>query len=124
MLQISVGGTNQNPALNMNFTQGDVVAAAFTGTINGTAINLAGSIIKMTIGLTPPLELSTTGGGITITNAGAGQFSVNQTSIQTAALPPGTYAYDLWIESQASPPIETQYITGLITVAPSITVVP
>ena len=124
MLQLSVGGNALGQTLNASFTQGDVVAWAFTGTINGTAINLAGSTIKATIDSRTPLVLSTATSGITITNAGAGQFSINLTSTQTASLAPGNYPYDLWIEPQTSPPIETQYITGIITVLPSVTAVP
>jgi len=124
MLNLSVTGTAHGQQLNAQFTQGDVVAWAFTGTNNGTAINLTGSTIKITIGFPQPLFLSTATSGITITNAADGQFSVNLDSTTTAGFTPGAYNYDLWIESQVYPPIETQYITGTIFVNQSITEVP
>ena len=68
--------------------------------------------------------LSTGNGGITITDASAGQFTINMTSTVTAEWYAGTYSYDIWLQSQLSPPIENQYASGQITVYPSITSVP
>ena len=124
MLQLSVSGNSRGQQLNASFAQGDVVAWAFTGAINGTPINLTDALIKMTIDMGYSYPLNTINGGITITNALAGQFSVNISSDDTAGFLAGIYPYDLWIEPQVSPPVETQYITGMISVYQSITDVP
>ena len=111
--------------LNASFTTGDVVAMAFTGTnSDATPLNLSGAIIKMTIGFDTPLELTTFNGGIIVTDAANGKFTVNMSSNMTALFIPGAYPYDLWIQPQLSPPVETQYITGDIYVNQSVTVVP
>ena len=124
MLILSVSPSPQGQKLNASFAQGDNVSWAFTGSINGAPINLTGSTIKMTIGFPSPVVLSTGNGGIAITNALQGQFTVNMSSSATAAFIAGQYAYDLWIEPQTSPPIENQYIAGTISVIASITSVP
>ena len=124
MLILSVSPSSTGQKLNASFVQGDVVAWSFTGSINGAPINLTGATIKMTIGMSSPIVLSTGNGGIIITNALLGQFQVNITSTQSAAYTVGQYNYDLWIESQVSPPIETQYISGIVSVIQSITAVP
>ena len=124
MLILSVSPSPQGQKLNASFAQGDNVSWAFTGSINGAPINLTGSTIKMTIGFPSPVVLSTGNGGIAITNALQGQFTVNISSTNTAGYTPGSYSYDLWIEPQTSPPVETQYITGTISVSQSITSVP
>ena len=124
MLNLFVTGNHKGQQLNASFTQGDVVAWAFTGSINGAPLNLTGAIVKMTIAFPAPLELSTINGGITITGATEGQFTVNMSSSETADFTAGQYPYDLWVQPQLSPPVETQYITGTIFVNESITEVP
>ena len=124
MLALSVLNAANGQILNARFATGDVINWNFTGQINGVPIDLSGSEIKMTIGFPVPLLLTTGNGYISIVNAAYGQFSVNITSTETAAFAPGTYPYDLWIEPSSSPPVETQYITGYITVAASVTEVP
>ena len=71
-----------------------------------------------------PLSLTSENGGIVITDAVHGQFEIIQSSEQTLGLIPGTYPYDIWVEYQSSPLIETQYVTGTFSVIPSITEVP
>lgn len=124
MLEFLTTGTPQSQQLNVSFTQGDVVPWSMMGQINGSPMNLTGATIKMTIGFSTPLVLSTGNGGIEIVNAAAGQFQINLSSDETAAFVPGIYPYDMWIESQSSPPVENQYVTGNISVIQSITVVP
>ena len=110
--------------LNASFVQGDTFALAFSGSTGGTPINLTGAVIKMTIQAENDIFLSTLNGGISITNAANGQFTVNMPSAQTALILPGVYLYDLWIESSVSPPIENQYIAGVLSVLESVTAVP
>ena len=124
MLNLTVVQTAQGQQLNASFAQGDDVEWAFAGTVNGTPLNLTGASIRMTIGLPTPLVISTANGGIDITDPSQGQFQVSISSDTTAPLAPGTYPYDLWIESQQSPPVENQYVTGAVTINQSITVVP
>ena len=124
MLEFSVTGTTQGQQLNVSFAQGDVVAWAMIAQINGYPMNLLGAVIKATIGLPSPLVLSTGNGAIEIVNAAAGQFQINMSSDETSAFVPGTYPYDIWIETQSSPPIENQYVTGTISINQSITAVP
>jgi hypothetical protein len=124
MLQVSVTGSAGAQQLNAAFVQGDDVSLALTMAINSTPVNLTGCSIKMTIATPTPLLLSTGNGGITVTDAPAGQFSINISSTTTAGMSIGTYPYDVWIEYQTSPPVENQYITGAITITKPITVVP
>ena len=124
MLEFSVIGTPQAQQLNVSFAQGDVVAWALAGQIQGSPINLTGYVIKLTIGFQTPLVLSTSNGGIEVINAAAGQFQINMSSAQTAAFVPGIYPYDIWFEYQSSPPVENQLWTGTVSVLQSETIVP
>jgi hypothetical protein len=124
MLNLSVIGTAQGQQLNASFTQGDVVPMALMIDINGVPLDLTNAVIKMTIGFPSPVVLSTTNGAIIVANPTSGQFTVNISSTDTASYIPGSYLYDLWIEPQTSPPVETQYITGTVSVMASITAVP
>lgn len=125
MLQLTlVSDTQGQQHLNASFTQGDVVGWSFLLAIDGVPINLTGMNIKMTVAMPTPLVLSTENGGIIMTNAAAGQFIANIESSETAAFSPGTYNYDVWVEQNIAPPVETQYITGAITVNPSISAFP
>lgn len=120
ILQTAIG-----QQLNMNLTQGDDASPLITVTNNSVPINLTGYVVKMTIDFgTESLVLSTTNSGITLTDAAAGEFTINMTSTVTAAWDAGEYPYDIWLESQTSPPVENQYATGTITVNASITSVP
>ncbi len=124
MLILSVSPSPQGQKLNASFAQGETIGINFIATINGAPINLTGTIIKLTIGFPEPETFNNLNGGITITNPLAGNFILNLTSDETADFAPGIYPYDLWIETSTSPPIETQYITGNISVIESVTAVP
>ena len=111
--------------LNMFLAAGDNAVPQITVSLNSVPVNITGYTIKMTIKMgSASVVLSTGNGGITITNAAAGQFTINMTTTITSAWPSGTYQYDIWLESQNSPPIENQYASGQITISQSITVVP
>lgn len=106
--------------LNASFTQGDIIAWTFRAAIDDTPINLTGANVKMTIGFQTPLPLSTQNGYIKILDAAQGRFVLNIPSDETVEFIPGTYPYDVWIEYQQSPPVETQYVTGNVTVNQSV----
>ena len=117
--------------LNAAFAQGDVVAWPFTGTVQTappTPLNLTGAVIKFALGLPNILNLSSASStstlGITITDAANGKFQININSTTTAGLPAGEYPYDIFIESQVSPPTEGQYIRGTIYVDQAVNPVP
>lgn len=110
--------------LNASLTRGDVVAWAMQVQVNGAPLNLTGANIRLTIGFPDPVEFSVLNNGITITNATQGDFTINMSTTRTAAFAPGEYPYDMWIEPQVSPPIESQYFTGIFTVNQSVTAVP
>lgn len=124
MFSLFTSGDANGQHLNARFTQGDVVGWAFNAVNNGIPIDLLGASIRMTIAFKEPLVLSTDNGSITITDPFNGQFIVNIPSSQTAEFVPGYYPYDVWIEPQASPPVETQYVNGTIYVTQSISGVP
>lgn len=110
--------------INASFTQGDVVAWTFRLAIGNIPINLNGAVIRMTIGMRTPVVLTTDNGGISILDAVGGQFIVKISSAITGAFIPGTYNYDLWLEQNIAPPVETQYITGNVTVNQSTSASP
>jgi hypothetical protein len=106
----------------MNLTAGDTVAQQITFATGGTPINLSGCSLKCQINFPAPLVLNTTNGGIAITNAALGAAQINISSAVTAAIAPGSYAYDLWMVSPTG--AETAMLAGLFIVTPNITVVP
>lgn len=110
--------------LNASFTQGDIIPWNFKIDNAGIPLNLLGMLVKMTIGFATPLLLSTGNGKIQIIDAVGGEFQVNLSSAETALFVPGVYDYDLWIEESFSPPVERQYLTGKITVNPSVSTYP
>lgn len=113
--------------INAALTQGDHVSWGWTIEVGNPAmpLNLTGYSIRMTINFPTPLLLTSSNGGITIgTPATNGEFTVNISSTQSAVFTVGEYQYDIWLESQSSPPIENQYFTGSIYINQSITVVP
>lgn len=66
---------------------------------DGTATNLTGCTLKMWIAANysaaPVANLSTSSGGITITNAANGTATISLTAAQTSNLTAGNYLYDL-----------------------------
>lgn len=122
-LSASLNAQNQQQ-INALFAQGDVINWAFQLKIATVPLNLTDYRIKMTIDFETPLQLSTDNGSVVITNATNGQFQINISSSDTAIFEPGTYDYDLWLEPTLSPPTETQYLTGSVTVNKSVSAFP
>lgn len=89
---------------------------------NGTAINLTGYTAAMQIrtsydSSTTVVSL-TSSSGIVIT-AATGLLTITITSIQTAALTPGTYVYDLEITSGSG--VVSRLIQGSVMVSAEVT---
>jgi hypothetical protein len=106
----------------IRLTAGDTVAQAITFSSAGNPINLAGYSLKCRVNLATPLELNTANGGIVIINAALGTVQLNISSAITAAITPGSYAYDLWMASPSG--VETAMLSGQFIVTQNITVVP
>jgi hypothetical protein len=91
--------------------------------VSNNPINLTGYSLKCQVNMHPAtLLLATSNGGITITNAAQGQVQINISDTASAALPAGTYSFDLWMISgggQATP-----LLNGFFVVAPAVTPIP
>lgn len=95
----------------------------FTITQGGTALNLTGYTSAMQVreaadSTATLLSLSTGGSGITLGGT-AGTVAVVITSTQSAAIPAGSYAYDLEITSSGNE--VTRLIQGAFTVSGNVT---
>ena len=89
----------------------------------GVAINLTGYTAALQIrdtyaDSTTDLSLTSPSGGITITGA-TGTIAITATAAQTAAIPAGSYVYDLEITSSGG--IVTRLIQGKISISPQVT---
>src|SRR5690348_14648604 len=88
------------PSLGQNFTiaTGDSAEIDFTATSGGSALDLTGGTVKWQLALTPsgPSLISkiSPSGGITITDAPGGAFSVFLDPADTASLVPGRYYHE------------------------------
>jgi hypothetical protein len=110
-------------ALNFTHTKGDTFnQVAFEVKKNGTAINLTGATIKMQLrklytDTTAALSLtSASSAGITITNASAGQFKINEQIIDIEVF---NYVYDIQF-TLSSGEVKT-YVKGGFNVTPEVT---
>lgn len=125
MFSAKIVQTANGPQLNMRLTAGDEAKPVLTVSIDSEPLDLTGYTVKMTIAIASGnIVLNTNNSGITINNPQAGQFTINMLTPDTADWDPGVWPYDIWLESQTSPPIENQYVVGQFTVNPSITSVP
>jgi hypothetical protein len=110
-------------ALNFTHTKGDTFnEVAFEVKKNGTAINLTGATIKMQLrklysDVSAALSLtSASSAGITITNASAGQFKINEQIIDIEVF---NYVYDIQF-TLSSGEVKT-YVKGGFNVTPEVT---
>jgi len=110
-------------ALNFTHTKGDTFnEVAFEVKKNGTAINLTGATIKMQLrklytDVSAALSLtSASSAGITITNASAGQFKINEQIIDIEVF---NYVYDIQF-TLSSGKVKT-YVKGGFNVTPEVT---
>lgn len=110
-------------ALNFTHTKGDTFSqVSFEVKKNSTAINLTGAVIKMQLrknysDVSPALALtSASSAGITITNASAGQFKINEQIIDIEVF---NYVYDIQF-TLASGEVRT-YVKGGFNVTPEVT---
>ena len=95
----------------------------FTVTQGGTALNLTGYTAAMMVrdavdGTATPLLSLTSGSGITLGGT-AGTIQVAITNAQSAAIPAGSYAYDLEIISGSS--AITRILQGAVNVSGNVT---
>jgi len=78
---------------------------------DGSAYDLTASVVHCTVhrkrqirgdSLTywePILDLDSTGAYVNVTDPAAGAFTISLSKDQTAAIQPGLYFYDIWVES-------------------------
>lgn len=104
-------------------TQGESVSNQIAFTSDGTtALNLTGYAIKMRINFPTPLDLNTTNGGITITNAVGGLARINIADTVTEEFEIGTFPYDLFTISGSGQSI--CWFSGDFVVQAGITPIP
>lgn len=113
-----------NLSLNLAYQQGETINTLIQLIpINGgNPINLAGYTVKMQINMPLPLLLTTTNSDILIYNAISGIIKLNISSAASAAFPPGSYSYDLWIVSANGR--EQPQVGGQFVVLPTVSPVP
>lgn len=121
MFNAVAAGNPIGAQLNMSMAAGDFVNAQITLANAGVVMNLTGYSAKMSISMSPIVELTTVGGGLTIPTPTQGQVQINIATATSALWTPGTYKYDLWLISSGN---EYQYLTGAFTVTPSVSPVP
>lgn len=102
--------------------QGADYDKTFTVTQNGTALNWTGYSARMQVrnssDATATLLSLTNGSGITLGGT-AGTIAVAITSTQSAAIPAGSYAYDLELVSSGN--LVTRLLQGAFTVSGNVT---
>lgn len=108
---------------NTTIDQGSVwsVVLVYTDS-NNTPVNLTGYTAAMQLrqnynSATADLTLTTANGGITIVGA-TGTITITATAVQTGALDPGFYVYDLELTSGSN---ISRLIQGQLTVAEQVT---
>lgn len=108
--------------LDLTVYQGASWDRTITWKIDGTAVNLTGYTARMQVRRTVDADATlialTSGSGITIT-AGTGTIALAMTAAQTAALPPGTWVYDLEVVSGGGE--VTRLMMGALIVDPEVT---
>lgn len=115
------------PAGNTNFTieQGATWSQViYYQNSTNAPISLANYTIRMQARVAysanlPVLDLSTTNGNITITNAANGTFALQQTAAQTSNLTAGRYVYDLELVKPDTTVVRLLY--GDLIVTPEVT---
>lgn len=86
-------------------------------------VNLTGYVGRMMIrrrvgDVTPEVELTTSNGGIVVTNAANGEFEIRMTATQTAGIDISSGVYDLeWaIGSEV-----IRFMSGYVSISPEVT---
>lgn len=105
--------TVTNPATGVYISGGLATSPA-----NITGYSAALQIRSLPSSPTKVLEVTTAGGGITITGA-EGKVAVHATAAQTGAIDDGVYYYDCEITSPAG--IVTRLVQGQVVVSPEVT---
>jgi hypothetical protein len=107
---------------NIKCPQGATFDRTFTISVGGTPMNLTGYTAAMqvreTYDSTTPIVSLTNGSGITLGGT-AGTITVVVTSTQSAAIPSGSFAYDL--ELQAGDGQVTRLLQGSFNVVGNVT---
>ena len=112
-----------NPGVySITVWQGADYDKTFTVTQNGTALNWTGYSARMQVrnssDATATLLSLTSGSGIVLGGT-AGTIAVTITSTQSAAIPAGSYAYDLELVSSGN--LVTRLLQGAFTVSGNVT---
>lgn len=116
---VTLSGT----ATNLAIAAGETVAESLTIAAAGIALNLTGYTLKMQINFPSlPLLLTTTNGGIAITNATQGIVQINVADTVSDRLAVGTFPYDFWMISGGG--IATRLLYGSFTIIQNITPIP
>ena len=107
-----------------NFTQGDTFTSAPAWKIDGAYVNVQNysALMQLRRGSvtgTVVLELSTDNGRI-VAGSTDGKFTITASSAVTAAVPAGTYYYDLQVVSPDS--VTTTLLSGVFTVKAQVSV--
>lgn len=108
---------------NFRIYQGDTFSTAPAWKINNSYVNVTGYTADMQVrqdvnSASVIVELSTANGRI-VTGTTDGKFTLTLTAVQTAALPPGNYVYDLEVTSPGG--TVTKILTGGFAVIAEVT---
>lgn len=106
---------------NLQMDQGSTFQATIElQTANGSRFDLRGWNVRSQMRKTHAASSATV--SFTASHDGVGGIiTLALTSVQTAAIAPGTYFYDVEIYDGAVPPSVTRVIEGSITVTPEVT---
>jgi len=107
---------------NISIIQGETVALSLTIQANGAALNLTGYSFKSQINFETPIEFTSGGGAIVVTDAVNGIVQLNMSSTTTAAFPTNYVPWDFWMIAPNG--AETPLIQGIFSVTPSVSPVP
>jgi len=109
--------------LDFTIEQGATFNLLLTWKINDTPVNLTGYTARLAARVDVEdtvviLSLTTSNGGITL-GGSAGTISLDQTAVQTTALPAGTYVYDLELITGSA--TVTRLVQGELNISPEVT---
>ena len=116
-----------NPNYNMPLDpiiRGDTLPIELLITeMDGTPINIESDLIFFTLKTDRALadSLATLAAQFTVpvgADAQAGKAVITLTSVQTAAIPPGKYFYDIqWVQPEATPIVKTMFLGTVLVLA-------
>jgi len=109
--------------LDFTIEQGATFNLLLTWKINNVLVNLTGYTARLSARVDVEdteviLSLTTSNGGITLGGA-LGTISLDQTAIQTTALPFGQFVYDLELISSVG--VVTRLLQGELSISPEVT---